>query len=67
MAIQARMSPREAAIAKTVALRMTPEMRAQWLAELSMLSVDQAVELVRSMIPAPGSKALAKPDRKADR
>jgi hypothetical protein len=31
---------------------MPPEMRAAWLAELSGLPVEQAVELVRSMIPA---------------
>jgi len=50
-AIRARLSPREAAITETVAVRMPLEMRAQWLAELSMLSVDEAVEAVRSMIP----------------
>lgn len=56
LAIRARLSPREAAIAETVITRMDPEMRAQWLAELSVVSVDQAVEFVRSMIPKSPSK-----------
>ena len=44
--------PLESSITDTVLVRMTPEMRAQsGLAELSRLSVEQAVELVRSMIP----------------
>jgi hypothetical protein len=51
LAIRARLSPREAAIAETVITRMDPEMRAQWIAELSVISVDQAVDFVRSMIP----------------
>jgi hypothetical protein len=55
-AIQAQLSPREAAIAKSVVTRMTPEMRAQWLAELSVLSVDQAADVVRALI----AKALPK-------
>jgi hypothetical protein len=32
---------------------MTPEVRAEWLADLAAMTVDQAVELVRSMIPRP--------------
>jgi len=51
LAIRAQLSPREAAIAETVITRMAPEVRAQWLAELSAISVDQAVDFVRSMIP----------------
>jgi len=53
LAIRARLSPREAAIAETVVTRMDPDMRALWLAELSVLSVDRAVDFVRSMIPEP--------------
>lgn len=55
-AIRAQLSPRDAAIAQTVVTRMAPEMRAQWLAELSALSVDEAAEVVRSMIPKPPPK-----------
>jgi hypothetical protein len=50
-AIRARLSPREVAILETVIVRMPPETRAQWLAELSGLGVAQAAEVVRSMIP----------------
>jgi hypothetical protein len=57
LAIQSRLSPREGAIAKAAIARMTPEMRAQWLAELSALSIDQAADVVRSMIPQLPSKA----------
>jgi hypothetical protein len=56
-AVLVRLSPRESAITETVVGRMPPEVRVQWLAELSALGVDQAVEAVRSMIP----KAPAKP------
>jgi hypothetical protein len=52
-AVLARLLPREAAITETVIGRMPPEVRAQWLAELSALGVGQAVEAVRSMIPKP--------------
>ncbi len=55
-AIRAQLSPREATIASTVVVRMAPELRAQWLAELSALSVEQAAEVVRSMIPKPAPK-----------
>jgi hypothetical protein len=55
-AIRARLSPREAAIAQAVVLRMPAELRAHWLAELSMLSVEEATEAVRSMIPKPTTK-----------
>ena len=53
LAIREKLSPREAAIAEAVVMKMPPDVRAQWLAELSALSVDQAAEIVRSMIPAP--------------
>jgi len=62
-AIVARMSAREAAITEAVATRMTPEVRMTWLAELSVLGVDQAVQAVRSMIPkaAPAKPQVANP------
>ncbi|KAB2882578.1 MAG: hypothetical protein F9K40_23405 [Kofleriaceae bacterium] len=52
MAILHALNPDERAVAKAVVKRMSNEQRAHWLAELSPLTVDQAVELVRSMIPA---------------
>jgi hypothetical protein len=67
LAIRARLSPREAVIAETVVTRMDPETLAQWLAELSMLSVDQAAELLRSMIPKrPPKAAPARNDAKEE-
>jgi len=36
---------------------MPDELRAQWLAKLSTLSVEEATEAVRSMIPRPAPKA----------
>ncbi len=51
IAISAKLSPREAAIAHEVALRMSDEQRASWLAELGELSIDDGLALVRSMIP----------------
>ncbi len=56
LTIQARLTPREQAIANLVRERMSPEQQAQWLAELSAMTVEQALELVRSMIPKPASK-----------
>lgn len=44
------LSPKERAIAENAITRMTPELLAQWLAELSALSVDDAVRMIRSMI-----------------
>ena len=35
---------------------MTPEMRAQWLAALSVLSLDEAAEVVRSQLPGTSPK-----------
>jgi hypothetical protein len=63
-AIRARLSPREAAIAENVISRMAPEMRAQWLAELSVVSIDQAVDFVRSMIPKSRAAKNVKSDDK---
>jgi hypothetical protein len=51
LAIHAALLPEEKRIAQLVVARMTPEVRAQWLGELSVLTVEQAVALVRSMIP----------------
>jgi hypothetical protein len=51
LAIRSRLSPREAAVVEVVVLRMTPEMRAQWLAELTLLSLEEAAEVLRSQIP----------------
>jgi hypothetical protein len=45
LAIRSRLSPREAAIVEAGVLRMTPEMRARWLAELTSLSLDEAAEV----------------------
>jgi len=56
LAIQAALDPRERTIARTVIKRMTDEQRVDWLRELSALTVDQAVALVRSMIPAPAPR-----------
>jgi hypothetical protein len=51
MAILNALQPAERTIARTVVHRMTNEQRAHWLGELSALTVEKAVELVRSMIP----------------
>lgn len=56
LAIRSRLSPREAAIVEAVVLRMTPEMRARWLAELTVLSLEEAAEVVRAQIPKPPPK-----------
>lgn len=65
LAIREKLSPREAGIAEAVVTRMTPDLRAQWLAELSALSVDQAVEIVRSMIPKPAGTPASSPGENA--
>jgi hypothetical protein len=57
LAIRARLSPREVAITDIAVARMTPEMRAQWLAELAVLGVDHAADVVRSIIPEAPPKA----------
>ena len=51
LAIHGELSPEEKRVAQLVVTRMQPELRAQWIAELSGMTVKQAVELVRSMIP----------------
>lgn len=56
LAIRARLSPREQAIADLVRERMTPAQQEQWLTELSAMSVDEALKVVRAMIPKPASK-----------
>lgn len=56
LTIQARLTPREQAIANLVRERMGLEQQAQWLGELSAMTVEQALKLVRSMIPKPASK-----------
>jgi hypothetical protein len=48
--IQTRLSPQETALAERVLTRMSAEMLAQWLAELSTLSVDDAVQKIRSVL-----------------
>ncbi len=50
MAILHRLQPSERTIARAAVHRMPSDQRAHWLAELSRLTVDQAVELVRSTI-----------------
>jgi len=49
-AVRSQLSPREVAIVDSVIVRMTPETRVQWLADLSVLSLDQAADFVRSLI-----------------
>lgn len=51
LAIYGGLSSDEKRIAQVVVARMTPDLRAAWLGELSVMTVDQAVALVRSMIP----------------
>ena len=51
LAIYAELLPAEKRIVQLVVARMSPDVRAQWLGELSRLTVEQAVALVRSMIP----------------
>lgn len=51
LAIRARLSPHETAVADMALGIVKFELRAEWLAGMSVLGVDQAVDLVRSMIP----------------
>jgi hypothetical protein len=51
MAILQALEPDERKVARAVVQRMTGDQRAHWLDELSVLTVEQAVELVRSMMP----------------
>lgn len=49
--VYAQLSPPEKRVAQLVVMRMAPSVRAQWLAELSAITVDEAVDLVRSLMP----------------
>jgi hypothetical protein len=51
LAIRARLSPFEVAVADMALGIVKPEMHAEWLAAMSVLGVDQAADLVRSIIP----------------
>ena len=51
LAVHAALLPDEKRIVQLVVARMTPEVRTQWLDELSGMTVDEAVALVRSLIP----------------
>jgi hypothetical protein len=51
LAIRARLSPHEIAVVDMALGIVKPELQAEWLAGMSVLGVDQAVDLVRSMIP----------------
>lgn len=49
-AIRARLTDRERAIAERVIVRMDPALRAQYLAELSAMSVEKATSVIRDMV-----------------
>jgi hypothetical protein len=51
LVIRARLSPHEIAVVDMALGIVKPELHAEWLAGMSVLGVDQAVDLVRSMIP----------------
>ncbi len=51
LAIRARLSPHEIAVVDMALGIVKPELQAEWLAGMAVLGVDQAVDLVRSMIP----------------
>lgn len=51
IAVKAKLAPPEQRVVMTAIPRMEPAARAHWLAELCALSVDEAAELVRSMLP----------------
>jgi hypothetical protein len=59
-AIYARLTPNEQAIAQQVIARMSHDVRARWLVDLSAQSVDQAVRKIRDTI---ASLQLAQRDR----
>ena len=50
LAIRALLTQREAAIADEVVVRMSDAVRAQWLAEISAMAVNDAADAVRSII-----------------
>ena len=51
IAVKAKLAPQEQRVVMTAIPRMEPAARAHWLAELCALSVDEAAEQVRSMLP----------------
>jgi hypothetical protein len=50
LAVRARLLPDERAFAETVIARMAPAQRAQWLAALSVMSIDDAATSIRTTI-----------------
>ena len=58
LTIRARLSPYEIAVVDTVLGIVKPELQAEWLAGMSVLGVDQAVDVVRSMIPEASQEPL---------
>jgi len=62
LAIRARLSRFEASVVDTTLGVVKPEWHAEWLTAMSVLSIDQAVDLVRSMI----HKAPQRPPTTAD-
>lgn len=58
--IRERLTPRERAIAENAIMRMDADVLSSYLAELSAMTVDEAVALIRSMVgnlpPTPGSR-----------
>jgi len=53
LAIRSRLTPREMAIVDATLGQMTEEVKAHWLARLSMMTVNEAVTEVRAQIPPP--------------
>ena len=51
IAVKAKLAPHEQRVVMTAIPRMEPAARAHWLAELCALSIEEAAELVRSMLP----------------
>ena len=52
MAVQKLLTPQEAAVAQATAAKLSAEDRAELLAELETMTVEQAAAFVRSMLPA---------------
>ena len=52
MAVQNLLTPQEAAVAQATAAKLSAEDRAELLAELETMTVEQAAAFVRSMLPA---------------
>jgi len=51
MAVQKLLTPQEAAVAQATAAKLLAEDRAELLAELEPMTVEQAAAFVRSMLP----------------